>query len=164
MKIRTFSFAIILAAVTWGGQAQAQALAPQPFRADVDGVRALRQSSTPTQWQMPNAEAVAKRKKWRKIWIGSMVAFAAVNIIDAHSSRGKNELNPLLRGSDGTFSATKALAVKSSLGAGFFAWQMWNAKRHPEKNLYKAYSITNGVATGTLAAVAANNYGNRAVR
>ena len=39
------------------------------------------------------------RSRWRKAWIASWVAFAAANILDARSSQGKYEANPLLRNS-----------------------------------------------------------------
>ena len=35
-----------------------------------------------------------KQKRWKKAWIASWIAFAAVNLLDAHSSVGKRELNP----------------------------------------------------------------------
>ena len=44
-----------------------------------------------------------KQKRWKKAWIASWVAFAAVNLLDAHSSIGKRELNPLLSNSQGRF-------------------------------------------------------------
>ena len=86
-----------------------------------------------------------------------------MNLLDAHSSAGRRELNPLLRGSDGTFSARKALLIKSAFGGGFFAAQWWLARKNPEANHSKAFSIATGAAATGLGVVAARNYGVRKV-
>jgi len=106
----------------------------------------------------PNANQWAARKRWRRNWIASWAAFAAVNIIDIHSSAGKGELNPLLRTSDGRFSTRKAGLFKAGLGGGFMAFQGWMIKKNPSKNLYKPFTFANFGATGAMGAVAARNY------
>ena len=99
------------------------------------------------------------KKKWKKAWIASWIAFAAVNILDAHSSTGHIEANPLLRSADGTFSARKAILVKALLGGGLFGAQLWMVKSHPDQNYYKSFTFaTTGVAAG-LGAIAVRNYG-----
>jgi hypothetical protein len=98
------------------------------------------------------------RRKWKKAWIASWIAFAAVNALDAHSSQGRREANPFLRGSDGRFSNGKAALLKAVLGGGFFAWQAWTAKKHPELNYYKTFTLTNTGVIGGLGTIAARNY------
>ncbi len=104
------------------------------------------------------------RRKWKKAWIASWIAFAAVNVLDAHSSQGRLEANPFLRGSDGRFSNGRAALLKAALGGGFFAWQAWTAKKHPELNYYKTFTLTNTGAIGGLGAIAARNYSLPAVQ
>lgn len=106
----------------------------------------------------PTQNELAARKRWRRSWLASWAAFAAVNIIDVHSSMGKGELNPLLRSSDGSFSTRKAGLFKAGLGGGFLAFQGWMIKKNPDRNLYKPFTIANFGATGAMGAVAVRNY------
>ena len=99
------------------------------------------------------------RKKWKRVWIASWLAFAAVNVLDAHSSVGHPELNPLLRGHDGRFSTGKAALLKAAIGGGFFGLQLWMAKSNPGQNYYKSFSIATGAAAAGLGAIAVRNYG-----
>ena len=98
------------------------------------------------------------RRRWKKAWIASWVAYAAVNLIDAHSSQGHAEANPLLRGSNGSFSGGKAAAVKGALGAGFFLWQHRMIRKNPERNYHKTFTFATAGAAGAMGAVAAHNY------
>lgn len=76
----------------------------------------------------------AGRGKWRKRWIASGVALAALNLLDVHSSLGRGEANPLFRNSSGHFATGKAVAIKSAITGGFFASQLLLVRAHPEKN------------------------------
>ncbi len=98
------------------------------------------------------------KRKWKKAWIATWIAFAAVNVLDAHSSVGRPELNPLLRGSDGRFSPGKAALIKAAIGGGFFGLQWWMARSNPAANYYKSFTIATGAASGGLGAIAARNY------
>ena len=98
------------------------------------------------------------KRKWKKAWIASWIVFAAVNVLDMHSSAGRSELNPLLRGEDGKFSVGKAALVKAAIGGGFFGLQLWMTKTSPEKNYYKSFTIATGAAAGGLGAIAVRNY------
>ena len=109
----------------------------------------------------PAAKLERSRRRWRKAWIGSVAAFAVANLFDLHSSTGKMELNPLLRGADGRFSTGRAAAVKGGIGAGFIALQGWMIHRSPEKNYYKHFTFANAAASGGLGALAVRNYGIR---
>ena len=54
---------------------------------------------------------------------------------------------------------TVALHCKAQiLGGGFFAWQAWTAKKNPDMNFYKTFTLTNTAVTGGLGAIAARNY------
>ena len=98
------------------------------------------------------------RRRWKKAWIASWVAFAAVNALDTHSSLGRREANPLLRDADGRFAAGRATAIKGGVGAGLFLWQLRQIRSNPEKNYYKSFTFMTGAAAGALGGVAAHNY------
>ena len=100
-----------------------------------------------------------KQKRWKKAWIASWIAFAAVNLLDAHSSVGKRELNPLLSNSQGRFSARKAALIKSAVGGGFFAVQWWMARKNRDGDYYRTFTIANSAMTAGLGTVAVHNYG-----
>jgi hypothetical protein len=100
-----------------------------------------------------------QRRYWKGIWIATWAAFVAVNILDAHSSAGRREANPLLRDADGVFSGRKAIVVKSAAGGGFLALQSWLAHKNPGENHYKTFAIATGAVTAGLGVVAARNYG-----
>ena len=103
-------------------------------------------------------EASPERAAWKKRWIASWVVLAAVNVLDVHSSTGHGEANPLLRDGQGRFAPGKAILIKSALAGGFFSYQLWRVRAHPEKNSYAPFTIMNGIGAGALGAVAAHNY------
>jgi len=112
----------------------------------------------PAGWQQVPRTAPNKRY-WKGVWIATWAAFVAVNVLDAHSSSGRLEGNPLLRDNRGVFSGRRALVVKSAAGGGFFALQCWLARKNPEENHYKTFAVATGAATAALGAVAVRNYG-----
>jgi hypothetical protein len=95
---------------------------------------------------------------WKKKWILAAVALTAANVLDVHSSRRGNELNPLLRGPDGNFSSRKAFVVKSAASGGFLVLQVVLIKKMPDQNLYKPFAITTAAAAGFTAVSATRNY------
>src|SRR5690606_5206629 len=99
----------------------------------------------------------ADRKRWKRAWIASWAAYAVANALDARSSMGKMEANPLLQNPDGTFASGKAAGIKAGAGAAMFGMQLWMIRKHPEKNLYKGFTVVNSAAAGGLSAVAALN-------
>ena len=141
------------------------ATAAAPFDFDRDGTyEAPAVHYRPYLTSRPRADSRERAKKrWKKAWIASWIAFAAVNLLDAHSSTGRRELNPLLRNADGTFSGRKAAMVKAAVGGGFFAFQWWTQRRNPQANHYKAFTIATGAAAAGFGAVAVRNYGNAKV-
>jgi hypothetical protein len=113
--------------------------------------------SKPVEWRQ--APAVPNKRYWKGVWIATWAAFVAVNVLDAHSSSGRYEANPLLRGNSGVFSPRRAVVVKSAAGGGFFALQCWLARKNPGENHYKTFAVATAAATGALAAVSVRNYG-----
>ncbi|MBI3697218.1 MAG: hypothetical protein HY238_20580 [Acidobacteria bacterium] len=106
----------------------------------------------------PAPAAHSSHSRWQKRWVASWVALVAVNALDIASSRGHHEANPLFRGPNGRFSPGKAVLLKSAIGGGFFATQLWLLHRHPEREHYKPFTVTNSLAAGGLAGVAIHNY------
>ena len=95
---------------------------------------------------------------WKKKWILATVALTAANVLDAYSSRGGNELNPLLRGPDGNFSARKAVVVKSAASGGLLLLQVILIKKMPDRNFYRPFAITTAATAGFTAVIATRNY------
>ena len=95
---------------------------------------------------------------WKKKWILAAVALTAANVLDVHSSRRGNELNPLLRGPDGNFSSRKAVVVKSAASGGFLLLQVILIKKMPDQNLYRPFAMTTAAAAGFTAVSATRNY------
>ncbi len=143
-------FGLALAAAT-------PALADEPYPISPE-LRSVLSQPRYFQSESPVESYERSRRRWKKAWIASWVAFAAVNVLDAHSSSGKGEANPFLRGSDGRFAPGKALAVKGALGAGFFFWQQRTIRKNPQQNFYKTFTFATAGAAGALGAVAAHNY------
>jgi hypothetical protein len=99
----------------------------------------------------------ASRKHWKRAWIASWAAYAVANILDAKSSAGKMEANPLLQKADGTFNSGRAAGLKAGAGGALLGMQLWMIRQKPEKNLYKGFTVVNGAAAGGLGAVAILN-------
>jgi hypothetical protein len=93
-----------------------------------------------------------------KMWKASLVALFAASAVDIHSSLGKRELNPLLKGADGRFSA-QGIAIKAAITGGAAAAQWFLVRRNPDSAKYAA--IANFGMSGMFTAAAVNNYGNR---
>jgi hypothetical protein len=84
----------------------------------------------------------------------TFAAVAAAQFLDVHSSLGKREANPLLRGPDGRFSAARGAAFKLGILAGLFAVQ--------ELQPRPFWSWVNVSYAGFSTTVAIRNYGVRA--
>jgi hypothetical protein len=100
------------------------------------------------------ADANPKHRSTRKFWLASVAALAGASVLDAHSSWGKRELNPLLRGSDGRFGA-RGLAIKSSLTGGCVLLQ-WLLLRRDGEGEKAAAVINSAIAAGLTAAAIRN--------
>lgn len=100
----------------------------------------------------------ASPKHWKKKWILTAVALTAAHVLDAHSSRGGHEANPLLRGPNGEFRMRKAVLVKSAAAGGLLLAQAILARKLPRRRLYKPFTYMNVIAGGVTTATATRNY------
>jgi len=91
------------------------------------------------------------------LWKRSLAVLAASTVLDAHSSIGRRELNPLLRDATGRF-GTRGIAIKTAMTGAALGAQ-WLLLRRSERGMKAAAAINFGLS-GTLAAVAVHNYGN----
>lgn len=101
---------------------------------------------------------VTNPEKSANLWKWSVASLVASNTLDAVSSYGLREGNPLL----GTRFNGTSLAIKSGLTAGQIVAQYFVLKRHPEKRRLAA--IINFAVAGGLGVVAAHNFGIRSGR
>lgn len=92
------------------------------------------------------------------IWKISIATMLAASAFDAASSMGKNEQNPLLRSSDGTF-GSKGIAVKFSLMGAAVVPQIIFRNR---KDLRKIFTIINVGDTALFTTIGVHNLGVRA--
>ena len=112
--------------------------------------RSIDEARSARLWRQPD-DVSHSRRRWKRAWIASWIGFVAASVVDAHSSAGRREVNPLLRGADGRFSPGKAWAVKGGLGAAFFLYQQQSVRRHPERNGYKTFTFATASAAGACA-------------
>jgi hypothetical protein len=89
------------------------------------------------------------------IWKISIATMLAASALDAASSMGKNEQNPLLRSSDGTFGA-KGVAVKFSLMGAAVVPQIIFRNR---KDLRKIFTVINVGDTALFTTIGIHNLG-----
>lgn len=89
------------------------------------------------------------------IWKVSIATTLAATAMDAFSSMGKQESNPLLRSSDGTFGA-KGISLKGGLTALCIAPQIL-LRNHRE--LRKPFIVANFISTGLFTFAAVHNSG-----
>ena len=90
----------------------------------------------------------------KKLWWATVAALAAATALDARSSWGKQELNPLLQAGNGSFGA-RGIEIKSALvGAGIAA--QWLALRH-HHNVEKPASFMNMAVAGITVGAAVHN-------
>jgi hypothetical protein len=122
--------------------------------------RAVAENPTldPQSYELSQPRPISAKRPGKAAWIASWVAFVAVNVVDAHSSTGRHEANPLLRDNNGLFNSRKAAVVKSAAGGGFFALQCWLIHKNPNENYYRSFAVATGATATALGAVAVRNY------
>lgn len=98
-----------------------------------------------------------KPAPYRNLWRTSVTALAVANALDVQSSWGKHELNSALAGPGGDFGKQGAL-LKLGFQGGLLGIEYLITRRHPTGKVYRAFSIINFGAAGTIGAVAAHNY------
>jgi hypothetical protein len=98
------------------------------------------------------------RPRGKRLWVTSALSLAAASVLDTTSSLGRYEANPLLRNTQGRFSAGRAVAWKSGAIGGTLLAQFLAARKKPHDNLYRPLTIMNFGATGLVSATAVRNY------
>lgn len=93
-----------------------------------------------------------------KKWIFSMVAVVGANVLDAHSSLGRYEGNPLLRNQAGRFDAGRSATIKIGASGSFLAAQLLLHRHYNSASLDRAFTITNSAIAGVVTRTALANY------
>lgn len=99
------------------------------------------------------AEAASKGI-WRKLYRVSEVVVVGATALDAHSSFGGPEANPLLRSGDGRF-RRRGVAVKFAVVGGVLLVERLLNRNHRHD---QALAVSNLTVGGATALVAARNY------
>lgn len=97
------------------------------------------------------------KRGWKKIWGVSLAVLATAHVMDARSSVGRYEANPLLQNGQGRFSTGRGIAVKSATSGGIILVQLLLQKRRPEQRLEKPAAIVNFAAAAAVGAAAYRN-------
>lgn len=100
-------------------------------------------------------ERSAHHQSWKKPWIASVLVLIAANAFDVHSSMGRQELNPLLRNSQGQFSAARGFAIKSAMTGSILTLQFSLCRSRPE--LRKTSTLLNFISAAAVAGTAVRN-------
>ena len=93
----------------------------------------------------------------RILWRCSLGTLALANVLDAHSSWGKRELNPNLSGNQGTFGLLGAL-LKLGIQGSVFGAEYLILRRRPSARLYHLLTVINAGDAAATGLVAAHNY------
>ncbi|MCW5980529.1 MAG: hypothetical protein KIT09_20790 [Bryobacteraceae bacterium] len=98
-----------------------------------------------------------KKKGRGKLWWASVAALVGASLVDAHSSWGRQELNPVLRGSNGQF-GFKGVAIKGGIAGGVIAAQSLLLQNNPQAS--KSMAMANFGMAGVFGGVAMYNHRN----
>ncbi|MEO8048875.1 MAG: hypothetical protein ABI833_00545 [Acidobacteriota bacterium] len=96
--------------------------------------------------------------RWRRQWAISLAPLFASQALDAASSYGKRELNPVLAGSNGGF-GMKATGIKFGVVGALVGAESFIVKKHP--TAAKFFTIVNWVTAGATTSLAVHNFGLR---
>lgn len=94
-------------------------------------------------------------QKTSKLWKISAFVLGGATALDAASSWGRPELNPLLSGPNGRF-GSQGIALKSGLAAGTIGIQYFLLRKRPAAQKYAV--VSNFAISGFLGVAAASNY------
>lgn len=97
----------------------------------------------------------ARNHAWRHRWLLSLGPLVASQSLDAASSWGLRELNPVLAGPDGRF-GTKATAIKFGVIGGLTGAEYLLVKRFPASA--KFFTAVNYTMAGITSGLAVHNY------
>jgi hypothetical protein len=101
-------------------------------------------------------ELVGHDSRWRRQWAISLAPLFASQALDAASSYGMRELNPLLAGSNGGF-GMKATTIKFGVIGALAGAEYLIVRKHPASA--KFFTIVNWVTAGGTTGVAVHNFG-----
>jgi len=97
----------------------------------------------------------ASNSKWHRQWAISLAPLFASQALDAASSYGMRELNPLLASPDGGF-GMKATSIKFGVIGALAATEYFLVKKYPRSA--KVFTIVNWATAGATSALAVRNY------
>ncbi|MCS7026563.1 MAG: hypothetical protein NZV14_17330 [Bryobacteraceae bacterium] len=103
----------------------------------------------------PSTSVRMPGQRFKRLWKMSVSVLAAASVMDVHSSWGRPEVNPLLRGPNGRFGA-QGIALKTTILCGVIGAQYFLSRHHPTAAKYGA--VTNLVMAGLVSGVAMSNY------
>jgi hypothetical protein len=96
--------------------------------------------------------------RWRRQWAFSLAPLFASEALDAPSSYGLRELNPLLAGSNGGF-GVKATGIKFGVMGALAGAEYLIVRKRPGSA--KFFTIVNWVTAGATTGLAVHNFGLR---
>ena len=94
-------------------------------------------------------------RKVNRIWLGSIFALVAATSMDAASSWGKYETNPILASANGRFGA-KGVSIKAGVAAGTIVSEILLRKHN---DLKTKFVIGNLAETALFSTAAVHNFG-----
>jgi hypothetical protein len=160
MKILTtlFTAVIFLGALTpsaRGSEADtflpAAAAAILPPRATIDQLSSNQIMTSSQEERSSKSDA-----KWRRQWAISLAPLFASQALDAASSYGMRELNPLLASPNGGF-GMKATGIKFGVIGALAGVEYLLVKKYPRSA--KVFTIVNWTTAGATTGLAVHNYG-----
>jgi hypothetical protein len=137
---------------------------PAPFVADASlpekpaslallpAYRSVEESAATVIAETPNQ---ARNHAWHKRWLISLAPLVVSQSLDASSSWGLRELNPVLAGSDGRF-GMKATAIKFGVIGGLMGAEYLLVKKFPASA--KFFTMANYATAGITTGIAVHNY------
>jgi hypothetical protein len=105
--------------------------------------------------QHASERSSASNAKWRRQWAVSLAPLFASQALDAASSYGMLELNPLLASPDGRF-GMKATTIKFGVIGALAASEYFLVRKYPRSA--KVFTIVNWTTAGATSALAVHNY------
>ncbi len=92
---------------------------------------------------------------WKRRWVVSLAPLVGSQVLDAHSSWGHRELNPLLADANGGF-GMKAAGIKFGAVAAAAGVEYVLVKKYPRAA--KFFTIVNVASAGVTSSLAVHNY------
>jgi hypothetical protein len=105
---------------------------------------------------MPCQAVEPQKRSSKKLWWASVALVVAASVLDVMSSRGGMEVNPLMRGRDGSFNTRRAVMIKSISMGGMLATEALLMRKSPKTA--RSSAIANLVAGGAVTGLAIRNF------